>query len=535
MKIENHDLLVNWIKKEVAKSCDAEPVAFAKYVTALLKKDEHEEKLRSICCDQLSVFLADGTNEFVNNLFKTLESQAYLTESVPSSLIEVDTDALTIRGAQDRRSYNSRDRERRSRSRSPHSTRRRSYNSRRSRSRSQSPNYRRNRDYYRRERSDRIITPNFAQRRIRCPDFEEKGFCRRVDKCQYEHGPDAIVLDDNNIELRPDYNGTSPLAAIETTYPTTPSPCINNVSSSPNVQSAEYNPEAPALNGHPSIPPGFAPNFNVPPGVVPSIIAMNPYLPPPHLGLMRRGPIFRFFGAGRGRYTPYSNERVPPMISTSIEVRRIPYELNKLGTINEHFSQFGVITNIQISFDGTPDTALVTFAKLPDAQAAMKSEKAILGNRFIRLNWHKPPPTVDKRKAPEVVKESPKEDVEPVITLSTAANPSVDMQPVPQLPQTDSARRVAQIAEENIKQRSEERQRFDELRNEFTAKGQLYEQELTELKSLADRMSEAANDDEKVECTKSFDDLEAKLKTTGVEVHEMHTKLKEMAAQLQLK
>ncbi|KAI6174150.1 Zinc finger protein [Aphelenchoides besseyi] len=533
MKIENHDLLVNWIKKEVAKSCDAEPVAFAKYVTALLKKDEHEEKLRSICCDQLSVFLADGTDEFVSNLFKTLESQAYLTEIVQSSLTEGDTDASTIRGVYDRHLFNSRDRDRRSRSRSPHSTRRRSYNSRRSRSRSLSPSYRRNRDYCRRERSDRITTTNVAQRRTRCPDFEEKGFCRRVDKCQYEHGPDAIVLDDNNIELRSDYNGTSPLACIETTYPTTPSPCINHVSSSPNVQQAEYNPEAPALNGTPSVASGFAPNFNIPPAVVPSLIGMNPYLPPPHI--MRRGPIYRFFGAGRGRYTPYSNERVPPMTSTSIEVRRIPYELNKLGTINEHFSQFGVITNIQISFDGTPDTALVTFAKLPDAQAAMKSEKAILGNRFIRLNWHKPPPTVDKKRTPQVVKETPKEDVEPVITLSTVADPSVDMQPVPQLPQSDSARRVAQVAEENIKQRSEERQRFDELRNEFTAKGQLYEEELTELKSLANRMVEITDEDEKIECTKTFDDLEAKLKNTGAEVYEMHTKLKEMAAQLQLK
>ena len=44
------------------------------------------------------------------------------------------------------------------------------------------------------------------------------------------------------------------------------------------------------------------------------------------------------------------------------------------------------------SFDQSPDSALVTFAKLPDAQAAMKSEKAILDNRFIQVSWHKPPP-----------------------------------------------------------------------------------------------------------------------------------------------
>lgn len=35
---------------------------------------------------------------------------------------------------------------------------------------------------------------------------------------------------------------------------------------------------------------------------------------------------------------------------------------------------------------------MVTYAKLPDAQAAMKSQKPILDNRFIQVAWHKPPP-----------------------------------------------------------------------------------------------------------------------------------------------
>ena len=37
--------------------CDAEPIALAKYVCALLKKNKPEQDLKDICIDQLDVFL----------------------------------------------------------------------------------------------------------------------------------------------------------------------------------------------------------------------------------------------------------------------------------------------------------------------------------------------------------------------------------------------------------------------------------------------------------------------------------------------
>jgi hypothetical protein len=115
------------------------------------------------------------------------------------------------------------------------------------------------------------------------------------------------------------------------------------------------------------------------------MMQMNSYMP------MQQG-FGRGFGRGRGRGRFGFSERVQPNKSSTIEVRRIPPEVNKLGIIHKHFEQFGDITNIQISFDGSPDTALVTYAKLPDAQAAMKSQKPILDNRFIQVSWHKPAP-----------------------------------------------------------------------------------------------------------------------------------------------
>ena len=32
----------------------------------------------------------------------------------------------------------------------------------------------------------------------RCPDYEEKGFCMLGDQCKFDHGSDAVVLEDNN-------------------------------------------------------------------------------------------------------------------------------------------------------------------------------------------------------------------------------------------------------------------------------------------------------------------------------------------------
>ncbi len=40
--------------------CDADPVALAKYVVALLRKDKPKAALKELCIDQLEVFLAKG-------------------------------------------------------------------------------------------------------------------------------------------------------------------------------------------------------------------------------------------------------------------------------------------------------------------------------------------------------------------------------------------------------------------------------------------------------------------------------------------
>ena len=48
--------------------CDADPRALAKYIVALIKKDKPEDELKSVCEDQLEVFLQKGILFCTNSL-----------------------------------------------------------------------------------------------------------------------------------------------------------------------------------------------------------------------------------------------------------------------------------------------------------------------------------------------------------------------------------------------------------------------------------------------------------------------------------
>lgn len=47
--------------------CDADPVALAKYVVALLRKDKPKAALKELCIEQLEVFLAKGAYVYLSN------------------------------------------------------------------------------------------------------------------------------------------------------------------------------------------------------------------------------------------------------------------------------------------------------------------------------------------------------------------------------------------------------------------------------------------------------------------------------------
>uniref|UniRef100_A0A8C0FW22 RNA binding motif protein 27 n=1 Tax=Bubo bubo TaxID=30461 RepID=A0A8C0FW22_BUBBB len=75
--------------------------------------------------------------------------------------------------------------------------------------------------------------------------------------------------------------------------------------------------------------------------------------------------------------------------NTKLEVQRIPPELNNITQLNEHFSKFGTIVNIQVAFQNDPEAALIQYLTNDEARKAISSTEAVLNNRFIRVLWHR--------------------------------------------------------------------------------------------------------------------------------------------------
>lgn len=243
----------------------------------------------------------------------------------------------------------------------------------------------------------------------RCRDFDEKGYCMRGETCPWDHGVDPVVLD--------------PTLAINP-----PSIAIRNA-----PMHSEYNPDAPDLwnrgpadfganrmhlpvpvprppfgFGYRSGPPGFAPL----PGMGQRELIPVPVVDPNRPGDMqgkrrydnddhmmqnqenqkrklpmnaRLGP--RINQGNHGNHGNHGgNQNNAP--NCALELRKIPRGLNVISHLNDHFSKFGKITNIQIAYEGDPEAAIITFNSHAEANVAYRSTEAVLNNRFIKVFWH---------------------------------------------------------------------------------------------------------------------------------------------------
>lgn len=117
---------------------------------------------------------------------------------------------------------------------------------------------------------------------------------------------------------------------------------------------------------------------------VPVIPHANPQEMPPHLpsNPLKRKQSFDF-----NRLGPKQRVLHNPA-NCSLELKKVPRGLNNITQLNNHFSKFGKIVNIQVSFGGDPEAALVTFQLPNEAKAAYRSTEAVLNNRFIKVFWH---------------------------------------------------------------------------------------------------------------------------------------------------
>ncbi|XP_060129337.1 RNA-binding protein 26 isoform X2 [Zootoca vivipara] len=113
--------------------------------------------------------------------------------------------------------------------------------------------------------------------------------------------------------------------------------------------------------------------------------------------------------------------------NTKLELRKVPPELNNISKLNEHFSKFGNLVNLQVAYQGDPEGALIQFATHEEAKKAISSTEAVLNNRFIKVYWHRegsaPPMSTSVQKVLQplaqqpilpVVKQSVKERLGPV-------------------------------------------------------------------------------------------------------------------------
>lgn len=282
-----------------------------------------------------------------------------------------------------------------------------------SRSRSVSPE---------RKKPSRSISPSLAaiehdlhpKKRQRCRDFDEKGYCMRGETCPWDHGVDPVVLEDINNPALLSIQQNAPLRGpVHPEY----SPYA------PDLWNRGMRPNGPGMNnaGFGRLPPGARPPTGPFPFPINSAVTplqqqqqqqqQRELIPvpvvdggnqldmlqtaqlPPHI--KRRFEQDETGGGlndGPNKRKPPIQNRLGPRVSAqqncSLELRKIPRGLNAISHLNNHFSKFGKIVNMQVSYDGDPEAAIVTFSTHAEANVAYRSTEAVLNNRFIKVFWH---------------------------------------------------------------------------------------------------------------------------------------------------
>ncbi|XP_056606651.1 RNA-binding protein 26 isoform X2 [Triplophysa dalaica] len=134
------------------------------------------------------------------------------------------------------------------------------------------------------------------------------------------------------------------------------------------------------------------------------------------------------------------HRKLPFSPNTKLAIKQIPPELNNISKLNEHFSKFGNMVNLQVAYNNDPEGALIQFASPEEARRAIQSTEAVLNNRFIKVYWHREDSSEHPHATPPVrnvqeplvntVKQSVKDRLGPLPMAH--ANPEQDPSVVPQ-------------------------------------------------------------------------------------------------------
>lgn len=153
--------------------------------------------------------------------------------------------------------------------------------------------------------------------------------------------------------------------------------------------------ESSALSAAPPLPQGPPPPMRGPPPPPMHHHPHHPHHPGPMQGAGGGGaPRYGRGGmhGGRGRMDygrgGMNNRAANHYDRCELEVRKVPRGLNTITQLNNHFSRFGNIVNLQVCYEGDPEAALIRFSNHAEANAAYRCTEAVLNNRFIKLFWH---------------------------------------------------------------------------------------------------------------------------------------------------
>ncbi|KAM6055322.1 RNA-binding protein 27 isoform 3-T3 [Theristicus caerulescens] len=277
----------------------------------------------------------------------------------------------------------------------------------------------------------------------RCRDYDERGFCVLGDLCQFDHGNDPLVVDEvslpSMIPFPPPPPGLPPPPGmllpplpgparnlrlpVPQAHPQAPPPVVLPV---PNTYEPDgYNPEAPSITSagrsqyrqfftraqtqRPNLIGLTSGEMDTNPRAANIIIQTEPPIPITN----NSSNVTRVVLEPDSRKRSPSSMECPPLkkpwlgkqannnqnkpgflkknqyTNTKLEVRKIPPELNNITQLNEHFSKFGTIVNIQVAFQNDPEAALIQYLTNDEARKAISSTEAVLNNRFIRVLWHR--------------------------------------------------------------------------------------------------------------------------------------------------
>ncbi|KAI8994889.1 hypothetical protein BDB01DRAFT_774444 [Pilobolus umbonatus] len=510
--------LEDFLCKEVASLCDADPKVLAQYIAALIGNEPLNDTLRNSLLDKLNEFFDDQTIPFIDRLF------AKLSGTSSSETTAGTTDRFEVYSDEEEDGdRNFKHRRQRSGSREEHKDDRHKRRLPDDENTGSSNKFVRGEDYSNRRTSSNSSSGSFmyntmnpntnnthnhnsqpfdgrgrgrgnrgrggmmnrGQPRPQCRDYNEKGFCMRGDMCPYDHGMDRIVVDDNVNPFPGPFPGNGPIPTLARAVPQPFFP----------IPADAYDPERAGL-----LPTHDMNNFNIGmmnPDMNPMMHMNNTMMNTNNRGtLNRRG---RGGRGGRGGYQSGAYRNQNNSTNTTLTVEKIPPEFCQISTVNDFFAKFGTITNISVQPQG--QRAIIQYSTRAEAENAYSSPDAIFDNRFVKVYWHKEdavPPTA------------------PTNTNGTESNPVASginpNEPDPQL----VAARAAELAKEREEKQKKHQEHMKTILDLQKKREQQLQQQIDEQKRLLAKLSDSANmtQSEKAELLRALKAIQSDIATS---------------------